>query len=75
VFALLNLGKDFAVTPEGLPVEVRQELARKVVNRIQSQVRYHGESMPMSQVMDRQARLLVRHIEGKDKYSSFVMPW
>jgi CRISPR-associated endonuclease Cas1/group II intron reverse transcriptase/maturase len=75
VITLLNLGKSYAVTEEGLPGEVRQEIAQAFLRRLQAEVRYHGEHMPLIGVMERQAGLLVRHIEGRERYAPFVMPW
>lgn len=75
VFALLNLGKTYAMEDGRLPSDARQQLARAVVRRLQSDIRYHGESMPLQKVMELQAELLVRHIEGKEDYKPFVLPW
>lgn len=75
VFSLLNLAADLKVGERGLETETRQALARKVLDRLQASVRYHGEKLPLQKVMELQAQLLVRHIEGKEAYRCFVMPW
>ena len=75
VFSMLNLGKSYAVTEKGLDDTTRHDLARHVVHRLQCDTRYHGESMPLQKVMEHQARLLVSHIEGKERYKSYVLPW
>jgi len=75
VFSMLNLGKRYAVTGKGLDDSTRHDLARQVTRRLQSDTRYHGETMPLQKVMEHQARLLVRHIEGKERYKSYVLPW
>lgn len=75
VFSMLNWGKSYEVTDQGLTLDTRHDLARNVVRRLQSSVRYHGEALPLERVMDEQARLLVRHLEGKDRYQPFVLPW
>jgi CRISPR/Cas system-associated endonuclease Cas1 len=75
VFGLLNLGASVELETDGLSTETRQELARKVVHRLQAETRYHGESLPLEEVMGHQARLLVQHIEGKACYETFVLPW
>jgi CRISPR/Cas system-associated endonuclease Cas1 len=46
-----------------------------VIARLQADTRYHGESLPLEQVMEEQARLLVQHIEGKARYQTYVLPW
>jgi CRISPR-associated endonuclease Cas1/group II intron reverse transcriptase/maturase len=75
VFSTLNLGKSYQVTDQGLAPETKHDLSRHVIRRLQAPTRYHGESIPLEKVMDHQVRLLVRHIEGKDRYRSFVLPW
>jgi CRISPR-associated protein Cas1 len=75
VFSMLNWGKNYEVTQEGLNTQTRRDLARNILRRLHSPARYHGELMPLEQIMDQQARLLVRHVEGKDRYSCFVLPW
>jgi CRISPR/Cas system-associated endonuclease Cas1 len=45
------------------------------MRRLQKEVRYHGEAVALRQVMEHQARRLVRHIEGKELYKPFVLPW
>jgi CRISPR-associated endonuclease Cas1/group II intron reverse transcriptase/maturase len=75
VFSMLNWGKNYEVTQEGLNPQTRRDLARNILRRLHSPARYHGELMPLEQIIDQQARLLVRHVEGKDRYSCFVLPW
>lgn len=75
VFSMLNWGKNYEVTQEGLNTQTRRDLARNILRRLHSPARYHGELMPLEEIMDQQARLLVRHVEGKDRYSCFVLPW
>ena len=75
VFAMLNLASDLNVSDRGLEPDTRHALARKVLERLQSNVRYHGESLPLQKVMELQAQLLVRHIQGKERYKCFVLPW
>jgi CRISPR-associated endonuclease Cas1/group II intron reverse transcriptase/maturase len=75
VFSSLNLGVDAKLTEEGLDGDTRRDLARRVVERLQADTRYHGESMPLERVMERQAQLLVRHVEGKESYKTYVLPW
>ena len=76
VFSMLNLASELKVTDRGLlDPETRHALARKVLERLQANVRYHGESIPLQKVMQLQAQLLVRHIQGKERYKCFVLPW
>jgi CRISPR-associated endonuclease Cas1/group II intron reverse transcriptase/maturase len=75
VFGMLNLGIDAKVTATGLNDQTRHDLARRVLQRLQAETRYHGESIPLEQVMKDQARLLVRHMEGKERYKTYVLPW
>jgi CRISPR-associated endonuclease Cas1 len=75
VFGWLNLGSDAKVTDEGLDTDTRRELARRVIERLQAPTRYHGEPLPLERVMEQQAQLLVRHLEGTDRYKTFVLPW
>ena len=75
VFAWLNLGVQAEVKEDGLDLDTRHDLARKVVERLQGETRYHGEGMALERVMEQQAQLLVRHLEGKAKYKTFVLPW
>jgi CRISPR-associated protein Cas1 len=72
---MLNLGVTAAITPDGLAPETRHHLARKVVSRLQASTRYHGETLPLEQVMQLQAARLARHIEGKQPYETYVLPW
>jgi CRISPR-associated protein Cas1 len=75
VFGLLNLGVSVEVKEDGLSAETRHDLARKLVQRLQTETRYHGEPVRLEEVMGHQARLLVQHIEGKARYDTFVLPW
>jgi CRISP-associated protein Cas1 len=75
VFGMLNLGAAADMDQGGLQIETRHDLARKVVHRLQAETRYHGESLPLEHVMELQAELLVRHIQGKDRYKTYVLPW
>lgn len=75
VFGMLNLGVEAHTDGDGLTDDTRHELARKVVRRLQSPTRYHGESLPLEQVMELQARLLVRHIQKTEQYRTYVLPW
>jgi len=75
VIALLNLGKSYSSTEEGLPEEVRRDFGRAVLRGFQREVRYRGERVAMEKVMVLQARLLARHIRGEEEYRSFVAPW
>jgi CRISPR-associated protein Cas1 len=75
VFGLLNLGIEAKITADGLDGETRRVLARKVVERLQAETRYHGEAMALERVVEHQAQLLVRHLEGKEKYKTWVLPW
>jgi CRISPR-associated endonuclease Cas1/group II intron reverse transcriptase/maturase len=75
VFSMLNWGKSYEVSDQGLTPDTKHDLVRNVVRRLQAPVRYHGESLPLERVMDEQARLLVRHLAGKERYQAFVLPW
>lgn len=75
VFGLLNLAVAVKMEDDGLSTEGRHELARKVIHRLQAKTRYHGESLPLEEVMGHQARLLVQHMEGKARYETFVLSW
>jgi CRISPR-associated endonuclease Cas1/group II intron reverse transcriptase/maturase len=75
VFSWLNLGVQAELTEEGLDSATRRELARRIVERLQAGTRYHGESLPLERVMEQQAQLLVRHLEGKEPYKTYVLPW
>jgi len=75
VFSLLNLGSGLEATEHGLAAETRHILARKVLSRFQTATRYHGETLPLQKVVELQAQLLVRHVQSKDEYKSFVLPW
>ena len=75
VISSVNLGKALGVEDGRLSSEARHELARAVVKRLQSETRYHGDSVPLQKVIEFQAQLLARHIEGRDVYKAFSMPW
>jgi hypothetical protein len=49
-----------------LQIEIRLYPAREVGTR------YHGESFPLQHAMELQAELLVRHIQGRDRYKTYV---
>lgn len=76
VFSLLNLGKSYTVAEDGtLPVEVRREVARQVIRRLQTPTLYHGVKVTLEAVMSRQAQALLHHVEGKEPYECYLMPW
>jgi CRISPR/Cas system-associated endonuclease Cas1 len=75
VFGWLNLGVEARLTEEGLNAETRRDLAHKIVERLQAETRYHGEQLALERVMEQQAQLLVRHLEGKERYKTYVLPW
>lgn len=56
-------------------METRRELARRVGARLKAETRYHGEQLALERVAEQQARLLVRHLEGRERYKTFVLPW
>jgi CRISPR-associated protein Cas1 len=75
VFSWLNLGIGAKVTEEGLDGETRHDLARKIVERLQADTRYHGESLPLERIIELQAQLLVRHFGGQEAYKTYVLSW
>lgn len=75
VFALLNLGKNFEINDGALSTDARHDLSRAIVHRLQAPCRYHSETIPLQDILSRQARRLASHIEGKDIYKPFVAPW
>jgi len=75
VFALLNLDTTLKVGEQGLDADSRQLLAKKVLERLRTGVRYHGETVPLQKVMELQVQLLVRHVQGREEYKTFVLPW
>jgi len=75
VFAMLNLGKLYPMEDGRMGNEARQELARAVLRRLQSDIRYRGETVALQKVMEFQSQMLVRHVEGKEEYRPFVFPW
>ena len=75
VFGWLNLGIEAKLADDGLASQTRRDLARKIIERLQADTRYHGESLPLERVMEHQAQALVRHFEGKQPYKTYVLPW
>jgi CRISPR-associated protein Cas1 len=75
VFGWLNLGVEATLTADGLDAETRRVLAHRIVQRLQAETRYHGENLALERVFENQAQLLVRHLEGKEPYRTYVLPW
>jgi CRISPR-associated endonuclease Cas1/group II intron reverse transcriptase/maturase len=75
VFSLLNLASDLETGEHGLTSDTRHLIARKILQRLQTNTRYHGENLPLQKITELQAHLLVRHIQSKERYKSFVLPW
>jgi len=71
----LNLGVEPKQTDEGLDPDSRRDLARRVVERLQAETQYHGEKLPFERVIEQQEQLMVRHLEGKERYRTYVLPW
>jgi CRISPR-associated endonuclease Cas1/group II intron reverse transcriptase/maturase len=75
VFGLLNLGKDFELEQGRLSQQGRKAMSKGVIDRLHATTRYRTERLPLEEVMEEQARLLLRHIEGKDLYRPWVWQW
>lgn len=75
VFAILNLSVPVERTNEGLTQGTRRDLAHRVLDRLRSPLRYHGENVPLQEIIEQQARLLMLQIEGSAPYKTFVLPW
>lgn len=75
VFGWLNLSAQMELTSDGLDTETRREMAHRVVGRLQAGTRYHGDTLPLEKVMEQQAQLLVRHMEGTETYKTYILPW
>jgi CRISPR-associated endonuclease Cas1/group II intron reverse transcriptase/maturase len=75
VVTLLNQNKAYLEEGEGLPVPVRQELARGVIQRWRKEDRYAGGKATIEQIAAAQAERLIRHLRGAEVYEPYVFTW
>ena len=76
VITLLNRREPAALDDNGrLDVETRRRLLQRVHERLNALVQSGGDEATMQQVIARQARGLVRHLEGKRRYRPFLDRW
>ena len=75
VLRQLGLRKPYAVESDGLALETRRDLARAVGARLRAPTAYRGETVPLQEVMNEQARRLARHVLGREPYRPWRMPW
>jgi CRISP-associated protein Cas1 len=76
VFGLLTKGVTYKMTEEGrLADEVRGEFARRILDRLDSPVKYEGKRERLRAVIQKQARHLACFFRGERNYAGFVGTW
>ncbi len=76
VFGLLTKGVTYKQTSEGrLADEARCEFARRILDRLDTPVRYEGKREKLRAVIQRQARHLACFFRRERDYAGFVSTW
>jgi group II intron reverse transcriptase/maturase/CRISPR-associated endonuclease Cas1 len=76
VWTLLGRRENLAVGSDGLLTdETRKTLIAGLQERLASLVRFRGKELKLSEIIQLQAKSLVRHLEGKEQYRPFLGKW
>ena len=76
VITLLNRREPAALDDDGrLALDTRRRLLQRVHERLNALVQSGGHEATLEQTVARQARSLVRHLEGKRRYRPFLDRW
>jgi CRISPR-associated protein Cas1 len=75
VVAGLNLGLDWKLDDDGLTLETRKDLAKRILSRLDSRVVYKGEKVKLSVVIGRQARSVATFLRRESEYKPYVSRW
>jgi len=73
VFTMINREEPIATDKEGkLTQKSRKRLAKKVIERLGSYTRYDHASKKIATIIEEQAYLFARFIDGEAKYRAFI---
>lgn len=76
VVTILSRGEEASQGGDGLLVETsRRRLARAVLRRLENVIAYRGKHLRLVEVLEEQARHLVRHLVSGSSYRPFVGTW
>lgn len=75
VISLVQKGQELEVRNGLLTDKTRQLLVKSVMERLARYEKYKGEDMKMEQIILRQAKLLARAFDGKEKFKPYVAKW
>ncbi len=77
VLGLVNKGMKIAQDERGMLTEkTRQQLADKILKRLDAKSSYEGKSYPLRVIIQRQARHIATFLRGeRDQYDGFALSW
>ena len=75
VIAFINLGQQIGMENGLLDQETRKAIAEKILERLASPERFHGQQFQIRSIIQMQARSLVSFLRNKGKYKPFSFRW
>lgn len=76
VVSLIQKGIELSVDSKGMLVDATKKLlAKSILERLHRYEAYRGESITMTQIMQRQAREIAAHIDTGEKYKPYIAKW
>ncbi len=75
VLAALNKGVKFELDENGLTQSTRQELAKRIKDRLDNTEKYEGRKHKIRNIIQKQARHLAVVVRGEAKYRAFISSW
>jgi CRISPR-associated protein Cas1 len=75
VIAFINLGQQIGMENGLLDQETRKAIAEKILERLSSAERFHGQRYQIRSIVQMQARSLVSFLRNKGKYKPFSFHW
>lgn len=75
VISLIQKGQDLEVRNGLLTDSTRQLLVKSIMERLARYEKYQGEEIKMEQIILRQAKLLAKSFDSKERFKPYVAKW
>lgn len=75
VIAIINKGTNVAMQDGLLDLEIRRNLAAKIMERLEAAERFEGKKQRLKTIIQTQARHIAKFLRGEAKYKPFMCGW
>lgn len=75
IIAAVNKGWEITLDDGQLPLETRRQLAKSVLDRLDTQEAFQGKKYKLRTIIQMQARRIATYLRGEAKYKPFVCGW